>query len=162
MTVHTAKGLEFPVVFVCGLSEGVFPSRTCDTPEEMDEERRLAYVAMTRARDRLFLSDAEGIDNDNLLKYPSRFIFDAGEANLEYAAPLPAELLEKTRRLIEADERRLRALSDLLPPGSRVRHAVFGEGVVLAVNLRDSCYQIQFDQMKTPRNIRFGAVSALE
>ena len=162
MTVHTAKGLEFPVVFVCGLDEGVFPSRKCDTPEAMDEERRLAYVAMTRARERLFLSDAEGIDNDNLVKYPSRFIFDAGEENLEYAAPLPEELLEKTRRYIEADERKLQAISDLLAVGARVRHAVFGEGVVLAVNLRDSCYQIQFDQMKTPRNIRFGAVSALE
>ncbi len=161
MTVHTAKGLEFPVVFVCGLSEGVFPSRKCDTPEAMDEERRLAYVAMTRARERLYLSDAEGIDNDNLVKYPSRFIFDAGEENLEYAAPLPAELLEKTRRYIEADERRLQAISDLLSPGCRVRHAVFGEGLVLAVNLRDNCYQIQFDQMKTPRNIRFGAVNAI-
>ncbi|MBQ7153552.1 MAG: UvrD-helicase domain-containing protein, partial [Clostridia bacterium] len=136
-TIHDAKGLEFPVVFVCGLSEGVFPSRKCDTPEAMDEERRLAYVAMTRARERLYLSDAEGIDNDNLVKYPSRFIFDAGEENLEYAAPLPAELLEKTRRYIEADERRLQAISDLLSPGCRVRHAVFGEGLVLAVNLRD-------------------------
>ncbi len=161
MTVHTAKGLEFPVVFICGLDEGVFPSRKCDTPEAMDEERRLAYVAMTRARERLYLSDAEGIDNDNLVKYPSRFIFDAGEENLEYAAPLPAELLEKARRYIEADERKLQALSDLLSPGCRVRHAVFGEGLILAVNLRDCCYQIQFDQMKTPRNIRFSAVSAI-
>ena len=156
MTVHTAKGLEFPCVFVVGLNEGVFPSRKCDTPESMDEERRLAYVAFTRAKDRLFLSDAEGVDNDNLVKYPSRFIFDAEEQNLEYIKPLPSELLNKTQKYIEVDNRRLQALSELFAPDSRVTHQVFGVGTILSVNLRDCCYEIKFDRLDTPRMIRFG------
>lgn len=60
MTVHAAKGLEFPAVFLCGMNEGIFPSRKVLTPAAMEEERRLAFVALTRARDRLFLSAADG------------------------------------------------------------------------------------------------------
>ncbi|MFH1130198.1 MAG: UvrD-helicase domain-containing protein [Pseudomonadota bacterium] len=60
MTVHSAKGLEFPVVFICGLEQGVFPhSRSMNYVEKMEEERRLAYVAITRAKERLFLSNAQ-------------------------------------------------------------------------------------------------------
>ena len=64
MTVHTAKGMEFPSVFVCGLSEGNFPSRRSSGPEDVEEERRLAYVAFTRAERNLFLSDSEGYNHD--------------------------------------------------------------------------------------------------
>ncbi|MCL1866859.1 MAG: UvrD-helicase domain-containing protein, partial [Oscillospiraceae bacterium] len=88
MTIHTAKGLEFPYVFVCGLNEGIFPSRRADTDRMLEEERRLAYVAFTRAEDKLFLSDSEGYSHVNQFRYPSRFIFDAGKENLEYAVEL--------------------------------------------------------------------------
>jgi len=64
MTVHAAKGLEFPYVFLCGMNEGVFPSRKVRTMEGMEEERRLAFVACTRAERQLFLSDAEGTTLD--------------------------------------------------------------------------------------------------
>ena len=60
MTVHTSKGLEFPYVFLCGMNEGIFPSRKTKTREGMEEERRLAFVAMTRAKKRLYLSEAKG------------------------------------------------------------------------------------------------------
>ena len=60
MTVHAAKGLEFAHVFLCSMTEGVLPSRKTDTPQGMEEERRLAFVAMTRARDGLYLTEAEG------------------------------------------------------------------------------------------------------
>ena len=60
MTVHAAKGLEFPYVFLCAMSEGIFPSKKTNTMEKMEEERRLAFVAMTRAEKRLYLSEAEG------------------------------------------------------------------------------------------------------
>ncbi|MBP5301078.1 MAG: UvrD-helicase domain-containing protein [Victivallales bacterium] len=161
MTVHTAKGLEFPCVFVCGLNEGVFPSRKVVTPDEMDEERRIAYVAFTRAKERLFLSDAEGVHNDNLCKFPSRFLFDAGEENLDCVQPIPAELLQRTRNYIAADEKRLKAVSELFTPGQRVQHQVFGEGTIRQVNLRDACYEIQFEKLPTPRTIRFGTALTL-
>jgi DNA helicase-2/ATP-dependent DNA helicase PcrA len=156
MTVHAAKGTEFPFVFVCGLNEGVFPSRKIETPEEMEEERRLAYVAMTRAMDRLFLSDSEGVSNDGLFKYPSRFIFDAGRENLEYAEALDASLEEEGKRRILRDDENRKIRQALFAPGDRVVHATFGAGTVLAVNRDELSYSIRFDALKTERGIRFG------
>ncbi len=69
MTVHAAKGLEFRHVFLCSMSEGVLPSRKTSTPQGMEEERRLAFVAMTRARDGLYLTEAEGA-HEGALRYP--------------------------------------------------------------------------------------------
>ncbi|MCQ2078574.1 MAG: UvrD-helicase domain-containing protein [archaeon] len=93
MTVHTSKGMEFPYVFIIGLDEGVFPSSKVETADDMEEERRLMYVAMTRARDMLYLSDSEGVSNGTY-KYPSRFIFDIGRENLDYVVELDSELAE--------------------------------------------------------------------
>ncbi|MBO5621579.1 MAG: UvrD-helicase domain-containing protein, partial [Butyrivibrio sp.] len=84
MTVHAAKGLEFPYVFLCGMNEGIFPSRKIRTLEGMEEERRLAFVAMTRAQKRLFLSEAGGQTFEGIPRYPSRFIMDIDEKLLEY------------------------------------------------------------------------------
>ena len=81
MTVHAAKGLEFPFVFVIGLEEGVFPHKfSMEEPEEMEEERRLAYVAMTRAKDQLMLSWSASRMNFGEMSYnmPSRFLEEAG------------------------------------------------------------------------------------
>lgn len=157
LTIHAAKGMEFPHVFVCGMNEGVFPSRRVSTPEDMEEERRIAYVAFTRAKDRLFLSDAEGKANDGIFKYPSRFIFDAGLENLELARPLDEDLAEQARRIIACDEARLDAMRSLFAAGDRVRHPVFGEGTIVLVNSTASCYVIQFDGMETQRSIQFAA-----
>ena len=74
MTVHSAKGLEFPYVFLCAMNEGVFPSKKTDTIQKMEEERRLAFVAMTRAQKGLYLSEAEGRNFDGSPRYPSRFL----------------------------------------------------------------------------------------
>ena len=76
MTVHSAKGLEFPYVFLCAMNEGVFPSKKTDTIQKMEEERRLAFVAMTRAQKGLYLSEAEGRNFDGSPRYPSRFLMD--------------------------------------------------------------------------------------
>jgi DNA helicase-2/ATP-dependent DNA helicase PcrA len=156
MTVHTAKGMEFPYVFVCGLNEGVFPSRKTDTPEDMDEERRLAYVAMTRAMDGLYLSDAEGVANDNIFKYPSRFIFDAGKENIDYVKELDKTLEERAKRQIKFSEAKLQSHAELFEEGDRVTHTVFGEGTVISVNTSELCYSIQFDKLKTSRSVLFG------
>ena len=84
MTVHSAKGLEFPYVFLCAMNEGVFPSKKTDTIQKMEEERRLAFVAMTRAQKGLYLSEAEGRNFDGSPRYPSRFLLDIEPALLDY------------------------------------------------------------------------------
>ena len=157
LSVHASKGLEFSNVFVTGLSEGIFPSAQIETMEELEEERRIAYVAFTRARKRLFLSENEGGGNINLSKYPSRFIFDAGEENLEFVRPLPEDLREKALRQIREETERLELLQNLFFVGDRVRHPVFGEGLVVEVNAKDSCYVVQFDSLKTTRNLQLTA-----
>ena len=73
MTVHAAKGLEFPHVFLCALNEGIFPSKKTSTIEGMEEERRLAFVAMSRAMKSLFLSESHGKNFDGSTRYPSRY-----------------------------------------------------------------------------------------
>ena len=87
MTVHAAKGLEFPYVFLCGMNEGVFPSGRTNTLPGMEEERRLAFVAVTRAEKALYLSEAEGRNLDGSPRYPSRFLLDIDPDLLEYTAP---------------------------------------------------------------------------
>ena len=160
MTIHAAKGLEFPVVFLCGLSEGIFPGKRANTREKLEEERRLCYVAFTRARDRLFLSDAAGTHYDGSFRYPSRFVFNAEKENLEYAVPLDPELEEKALEEIRKTE-----TTDLRPEqpceivGKRVLHPVFGEGTVIGVPRGEAGYIIQFDTMVTPRT--FGTQAKL-
>lgn len=157
LSIHAAKGLEFRFVFVTGLEEGVFPSAQIETAEEMEEERRIAYVAFTRAKERLFLSENEGGGSANLSKFPSRFIFDAGEHNLEFVRPLPDDLKKKALQHIQQDTERLELLQNLLFVGDRVRHAVFGEGTILEIDAKNSSYVIQFDKLETTRNLQFTA-----
>lgn len=149
MTIHSAKGVEFPYVFICGLNEGVFPSRKISTPEEMDEERRIAYVAMTRAIKGLYLSDSEGFSNDNVFKLPSRFIFDAGRENLTYVRELPASFEGRVNRIASPN------MIQRFQNGDRVVHPVFGCGTIMDVDTQTQSYKIQFDQLKTERNIQF-------
>ena len=155
LTIHAAKGMEFPYVFVCGMNEGVFPSRKIQTPDDMEEERRIAYVALTRAEKKLFLSDAEGKANDGIFKYPSRFIFDIGKENLDYVKPLDESLYYETKKIITYDEERLDAMRSILHVGDRVKHTVFGKGTIKFVNMNAYCYTIKFDQIATERSIQF-------
>ena len=155
MTVHTAKGLEFPYVFLCGMNEGIFPSRKTRTKEGMEEERRLAFVAITRAREGLFLSDAEGRNFDGAPRYPSRFILDIDEEFLSYTAPLREGLIEETRAYIRQSSAWLSGEEDgtLLRPGTRVSHAIFGTGTIEEINSEKNAYIIRFDELPTPRKI---------
>ncbi|MCK9170489.1 MAG: UvrD-helicase domain-containing protein [Treponema sp.] len=155
MTIHTAKGMEFPYVFICGMNEGVFPSRKTITPEDMEEERRIAYVGMTRAEKGLFLSDSEGTASDGIFKYPSRFIFDAGIENMKLEKQLDKSLVEQASKIITYSEEQLKRIGNILPAGSRIHHDVFGDGTITEVNKKDGCYFIKFDSMKTLRSIRF-------
>ena len=156
MTVHAAKGLEFPNVFLCGLSEGIFPGKRANTREKLEEERRLAYVAFTRAMDRLFLSDAAGTNYDGSYRYPSRFLFNAERENVDYAVPLDPDLMENALKKIRETED-LEPRKEVPPEfiGKRVMHPVFGEGTVIGKPRDQEGYIIQFDSIVTPRT--FGA-----
>jgi DNA helicase-2/ATP-dependent DNA helicase PcrA len=132
MTLHSAKGLEFPLVFLVGLEDGLFPSqKSTEEPGRLEEERRLAYVGITRARTRLVLTYAESrrLHGQEMYARPSRFLRE-----------IPPELLHEVRprvqvsRPVYGGSERVVTPVDTAPPlklGQRVRHATFGEGVVV-------------------------------
>ena len=160
LTIHAAKGMEFKYVFLCGMNEGIFPSRKVQTPEDMEEERRIAYVAMTRAKDGLFITDAEGKANDGIFKYPSRFVFEAAGSdmkNFDIETPLDKRLVDESQKIIKYDESRLKAAATQFKKGDRVRHKVFGDGTIVLVNDKAFCYTIKFDDLATERSVQWTA-----
>jgi Superfamily I DNA and RNA helicases len=158
MTVHAAKGLEFPYVFLCGMNEGVFPSRKTRTLPGMEEERRLAFVAMTRAEKRLYLSEAEGRNLDNSPRYPSRFLLDIAPGLLEYAEPPRESLIREARESIALSEKHLpEAEPEVFEIGQRVEHEIMGPGTVIGVDLEKGAHVVRFDRVPTPRAISFRA-----
>jgi len=159
MTVHAAKGLEFPYVFLCGLEEGVFPSKKTATLEGMEEERRLAFVAFTRAEKALFLTDAEGRNLDGSFRYPSRFIFNVDKTLLTYTNELDDNLICETNWNISNSERILESPYAKLPfkSGDRIVHSIMGTGEVVDVDRNNAAYLIKFDDLATQRKISFKA-----
>ena len=159
MTVHAAKGLEFPYVFLCGMNEGIFPSRKIRTLPAMEEERRLAFVAFTRAQKRLFLSEGEGRGLDGSPRYPSRFILDVDPALIEYTQPPREELIREARSFIASNQAALPADEGprTLDPGTRVRHPILGPGTVLEADTDRGAHLVKFDSVDTPRAIAFRA-----
>ncbi len=101
MTVHAAKGLEFPCVFLCGMNEGIFPSRKVRTQEAMEEERRLAFVAATRAEKLLYLTRAESRNFDGSPQYPSRFILDIDRQLIRFTKEPREGLIKEAGDYIE-------------------------------------------------------------
>ncbi len=141
MTVHLAKGLEFPAVFVTGLEEGLFPiGESAFDEQELEEERRLCYVAMTRARERLVLTAAASrkIYGRSHWNVPSRFIQEAGLAQAPASAPSAPPMREPAAAgavvgSFDPDEAEPQAPGRPRPlrAGMRVRHPQFGEGKIL-------------------------------
>lgn len=159
MTVHTAKGLEFPVVFLCGMNEGIFPSRKTRTKNGMEEERRLAFVAMTRTEDRLYLTEAEGTNLDGTPRFPSRFILDIDRKYLSFRPEVNESLWTAGKAYVERTSAYLKDDGEKghFRPGDRVRHTVFGEGTIEEVDEKNNSYRIRFDSMNTSRDIAFRA-----
>ena len=155
MTVHVAKGLEFPVVFMVGMEEGLFPHfASLPEPAALEEERRLCYVGMTRAKDRLYLTNATLRRQAGTLRYntPSRFLaeipaaFGAGRVPGEPFQP--QDSLAPSEPRIDFNEGQWDG--DELPPlgpGSRVGHPVFGAGTIVEVvgEGRNAKVRIRFD-----------------
>jgi ATP-dependent helicase/nuclease subunit A len=192
MSIHKSKGLEFPVVFLCGLSRefntesqraqilchkqmgigmsAVDHSRRVRYPtvakgaiasaigaDGLSEELRVLYVAMTRAKDRLYLSDSAGMDFDGGFRLPSRFVFNAGAENVCFVRKLDAALMQSVKDLVEQTERfdagpaqKIEGFAE----GTRVRHPMLGDGTVLLIQKDTGAYLIQFDKFPTPRSIR--------
>ncbi|MGE5244224.1 MAG: ATP-dependent helicase [Betaproteobacteria bacterium] len=159
MTLHSAKGLEFPVVILAGLEEGLFPhSRSSDDEEELEEERRLCYVGMTRARSRLVLTGAarRRTFGEYHSSEPSRFIDEVPAELVERLAPAFSSPYQRNfaqyefranpygrgRRARETEpayayEDEDQTTGMALRPGMRVRHAQFGTGTVISVEALD-------------------------
>ena len=156
MTVHAAKGLEFPYVFLCGMNEGIFPSRKIRTLAGMEEERRIAFVAMTRAQKKLFLTGAGGRVHDGIPLYPSRFVVDDIEPELlDYTEKMDDLLIRGTKEYASYTVRTMpeNLEQTMLPAGTRVRHTYLGCGTILSADPKDGKYSIQFDGIETPRTI---------
>jgi DNA helicase-2/ATP-dependent DNA helicase PcrA len=147
LTLHAAKGLEYPVVFITGLNEGTLPhSRSFDDLEAMEEERRLLYVGITRAKDRLYLLYAQ---NRSAYGYPdpvmpSRFLDDIPDELLDdtssYRVIRRTDLTSFDAKTIQWESKKSAAPRQETPkyhPGTHVQHPVWGEGMVLSSRIQD-------------------------
>jgi DNA helicase-2/ATP-dependent DNA helicase PcrA len=139
MTLHTAKGLEFPVVFLTALEDGVFPHvRSLGEPKELEEERRLAYVGITRAQQRLYLTRAAVRSSWGAPSFnpASRFVGEVPAELVDWRTdPEKSAWAAATSRKEPAQPKRTggRAIPNL-SPGDRVTHDAFGLGTVISVD----------------------------
>ena len=163
MTIHSAKGLEFENVFIAGMDEGVFPGRSAIyNPPEVEEERRLAYVAITRAKRRLSITTTQKrlLFGQTIYATPSRFIGEIPDSCTELtdhtlntvaqvqSAPAPKKRISETSTSIGVGSgANAKACGDSFLPGERVGHKVFGQGEVLTVKPMggDQLLEIRFD-----------------
>jgi DNA helicase-2/ATP-dependent DNA helicase PcrA len=167
MTLHTAKGLEFPLVFLCGMEDGLFPhQRSINDLDGLEEERRLCYVGMTRAMKQLYFTYAEQrrLHGQDSYNSPSRFLQEIPAAMIEEVRPririshAPAAVGADGGRAGGASPggaRRtarggslMESLGDGMRLGTRVRHGKFGEGVVLTIEGQGphARVQVNFEQ----------------
>lgn len=147
MTIHTSKGLEFDTVFVPGLVEGQFPSSRLRNEDEYEEERRLLYVAITRAKNMLYLSTYRKKDG-RFGARPSSFLSDI-DINL-------LDCINNSRILIKGKtEQMLPKLK--FDVGDIVRHKVFGVGEIIKIDNITQTYEIQFRNIRGTRRIMFRA-----
>ncbi len=173
MTIHSAKGLEFSTVFIIGMEEGIFPGvRSMDSPEDMEEERRLAYVAITRAKKKLYITHAKqrmlfGSTNRNLI---SRFAKEIGQEYTEkidstvrkqesgekpgevITSSTPKYSLQSEIASRKAEQVKMKAHEEFAV-GERVKHNVFGDGTVLSVKRisNDAMLEVAFDSVGTKK-----------
>jgi DNA helicase-2/ATP-dependent DNA helicase PcrA len=150
LTLHSAKGLEFPVVFIVGMEEGLFPhQRSMDAAEDIEEERRLCYVGMTRAKERLVLTSARSrtVFGQNRISAPSRFVREIDDAYISMEKKLVH--LDTGHRLDRSYAQREPNLDDYFTdgaqefrPGVRIRHPEFGIGVIKGVEESGERYKL--------------------
>lgn len=158
MTIHSSKGLEFPVVFILGFTEGIFPSsKTLGERKKLglEEERRLCYVAITRAQKHLFLMESEGTSQNGMKKLVSRFLEEIGEENYVRIGRISEELRRESQGYAAKLNRELQQepVSVTRQVGDEVEHHVFGKGKIEAIDEKRGSYSIRFDKLPLPRSI---------
>jgi len=140
MTLHSAKGLEFPVVFMTGMEEGVFPLfKALDDPEELEEERRLCYVGMTRAQEILYMTSANCrmLHGFRSMNYPSRFIDEIPLSFLENEES-SSSINTETMISDKMSDGNMNGKSFEYTPGSKIEHKMWGLGMIIKVeNTKD-------------------------
>ncbi len=168
MTIHSAKGLEFPTVFVVGMEEGIFPSMQAEDPQQMEEERRLAYVAITRAKRRLYLVSARQrmLMGQTAAHRVSRFVDEIPPDHIDrpYAdlkptyfdfedVPKARVSRQPQRRTITPPVSRPAAPSVDYKEGDSVKHNAFGEGVIVKLTPMggDALVEIEFENVGAKR-----------
>ena len=147
MTIHTAKGLEFDTVFINGLVEGQFPSGKLKNEDEMEEERRLFYVAITRAKQELFLSSYMA-KTESFVAYPSRFVCQLDKSLLYFVNNCTLDDAGYMNAMRPKAEFNI---------GDVVLHPGFGQGNIIGVDEKNLTYDIKFDIMPMSRRIQFRA-----
>jgi DNA helicase-2/ATP-dependent DNA helicase PcrA len=165
MTIHTSKGLEFPYVFICGLTEGVIPSAISlkeRRKRALEEERRLVYVAITRAEKALFLSDSEGYNfNTGMNKIPSRFLLEIYDTLKIKKGELNDELINQTINYVKKSNNEFENydFNQINKPefsiNELVDHKIFGIGRIIEINIDKEIYTIFFEDKKFKREINF-------
>lgn len=151
MTIHQAKGLEFPYVFVCGLTEGIFPSHRTIRERRRngeEEERRLMYVALTRAEKRLFLTDSGGYNfSTKRDKTPSRFILEIKRELIETDGPIDEEAFSQTKTIVRELNTEIYSpveKESSFKVGDDVMHAIFGEGKIIKKDDTTGVFVVKF------------------
>ena len=171
MTMHSAKGLEFPNVFLVGAEENLFPgSRAIGDAEEMEEERRLCYVAITRAKERLTITSARQrmLYGHTTVNRPSRFLREIpSELLLEKGSEIPSYRQPVYRQTYNFRQEAPAPKQVTLPDyqkGDMVRHDVFGNGLILSVLKmgNDAMLEIAFDQVGTKRLMALTAAKRMQ
>ena len=142
MTVHSSKGLEFPVVFIAGMDDGLFPlSRSIDDKKELEEERRLFYVALTRAEERVYIlyaTNTRRMGTETVNGLPSRFINEIPEDSLEkisFSSAVTRKFIINKRKK-EGLTQMVRTVTDFddFQVGDNVEHSIFGAGKIMALS----------------------------
>ena len=169
MTIHSAKGLEFPVVFLPGLEEGIFPGmQSSAIPEELEEERRLAYVAITRAKTKLYMTYVHErmLFGRSQYNKPSRFVGEISKENADFGLTYKEKMEQNREAQRKAVESARKPYSKIPPApmkkptekqeinvGDIVEHVMFGKGDVMSVTKMgaDILYEIAFETVGTKK-----------
>lgn len=157
MTIHTSKGLEFPYVFLCGFTDGILPSFMSLKEKRIEEERRLTYVAITRAEKAFYMTESEGYNfQTGMNKYPSRFLWEIKENLYIRQGFLPEEIINEAKSQIEYEKELVSpAPITILEVGDVVEFSTWGEGKVISKDDVQNIYMIRFEKLNGERPIRY-------